>query len=81
MSIKIFAKRAKELRESHGLTTRMLAEKLNISCALISYYENCKREPALSALKAYAKYFGVSIDYLAGLSDRGDGSAKAQKAK
>jgi transcriptional regulator with XRE-family HTH domain len=70
MSIEVFAKRARELRNGKGLTTRMLAAELGISCALISYYENCKREPTLSALKAYAKFFNVTIDYLAGLSDR-----------
>jgi transcriptional regulator with XRE-family HTH domain len=74
MSIEIFAKRAKELRKSKGLTTRMLAAELNMSCALISYYENEKREPTLSALKAYAKYFDVTMDYLAGLSDRRNGN-------
>jgi transcriptional regulator with XRE-family HTH domain len=41
MSIEVFAKRARELRNGKGLTTRMLAAELGISCALISYYENC----------------------------------------
>ena len=60
MSIEIFAKRAKELRKSKGLTTRMLAAELNMSCALISYYENEKREPTLSALKAYVRPQNIS---------------------
>ena len=77
MSIEIFAKRAKELRKSKGLTTRMLAAELNISCALISYYENGKREPTLSALRAYAQYFNVTMDYLAGLTDRRDNNGEA----
>jgi transcriptional regulator with XRE-family HTH domain len=77
MSIEIFAKRAKELRKSKGLTTRMLAAELNMSCALISYYENEKREPTLSALKAYAKYFNVTMDYLAGMENGRDDDGQA----
>ena len=69
MSLEIFACRAKQLRDEHNLSTRMLAEELNVSNALISFYENCKREPTLSVMKSYAQYFKVSLDYLVGLSD------------
>lgn len=69
MGIEVFAVRVKELRDSKKLSTRGLGEELNISCALISYYENCKREPTLSVMEAYSKYFNVSLDYLCGLSN------------
>jgi transcriptional regulator with XRE-family HTH domain len=65
----IFAKRIRELREGQGFTTRMLAEKLGISNVAISYYENCKREPGLKTMKAYAKYFNTTLDYLCGFTD------------
>ena len=76
MSIEVFAKRARELRKSKNFTTRMMATELNLSCALISYYENRKREPTLSALKAYAQYFNVTMDYLAGMTDRRDNNGE-----
>lgn len=69
MSQEIFAKRIRDLREQHNLTTRMLAEKIGITNAAISYYENCKREPTLTVMKAYAKYFKVTLDYLVGMED------------
>ncbi len=69
MSQQIFAERIKKLRESKSMTTRMLAEELGISHMAISYYENCKREPTLSVMKEYAKYFNVTLDYLAGMEE------------
>ena len=46
-----------------------LADKLGVSKAIISMWENGLREPKLSNLILLAEYFGVSIDYLAGLTD------------
>lgn len=65
----IFAKRIRELRESQGIGVRELASILGISHASISLYENCKREPTVSVAKLFADYFGVTCDYLLGLSD------------
>ena len=76
MSIEVFAMRARELRKGKNFTTRMMAEELNMSCALISYYENGKREPTLSALRAYAQYFNVTMDYLAGMTDWRDNNGE-----
>jgi len=44
-----FAKRLRELREARGVGVRELANILGISHASISMYENCKREPTVSA--------------------------------
>lgn len=71
MGVEVFAQRIKALREAKGLTTRLMGEELGVSHVAISYYENCKREPTLSVMEAYAKYFNVSVDYLIGLSDSG----------
>ncbi|MBQ9714041.1 MAG: helix-turn-helix transcriptional regulator [Clostridia bacterium] len=64
---KIFAERLKELRTEKGLGQETLADALDVSHGTISLWENCLREPKLSNLIRIAKYFGVSIDYLAGL--------------
>ena len=64
-----FAERLKELRTERDVGQVELADKLGVSKAIISMWENGLREPKLSNLILLAEYFGVSIDYLAGLTD------------
>lgn len=59
-----FAEKVKRLREAHGMSTRMLAEKLGVSNGQISNYESGKHEPRYSILKKYKETFNVSLDYL-----------------
>lgn len=65
----IFAERLKELRGEHNIPQEKLAADLGVGNGTISLWENGKREPKLSNLILLAQYFGVSIDYLAGLED------------
>lgn len=67
--LKTFAERLKELRTEYGIGQNMLAEKLDISNASISYWENAKQEPSASALFKIASFFDVSTDYLLGIED------------
>jgi transcriptional regulator with XRE-family HTH domain len=60
----VFANKIRKLRENRNLTTRMMAEELNVSSSQISKYENDIHEPTLTVLKAYANYFNVTLDYL-----------------
>lgn len=64
-----FCIRLKELRIEKGINQVMLASKLQVSKGIISLWENGLREPTLSNLVAIAKIFGVSLDYLVGLTD------------
>ena len=66
---KFFPERLKELREEAGIGQTQLAKELEVSKGIISLWENSLREPKLSNLIAIAKFFDVTIDYLAGLSD------------
>ena len=59
----------KELRISVGLTQKELATKLGIGQSTIVGYEKGIREPTVSNLALYAKYFNISIDYITGLED------------
>lgn len=59
-----FAQKIRRLRENQGMTTRILAEKIGVSCGQISKYETGKHEPTLSILNKYKETFGVSLDYL-----------------
>ena len=46
-----------------------LAKELGVSKSIISLWEIGTCEPTLSKLKEMAKFFDVTIDYLAGLED------------
>lgn len=59
-----FAQKIRRLRENKTMSTRMLAEVMGISQSQISKYENDIHEPTLSVLRAYAKIFDVTLDYL-----------------
>jgi len=62
-------KRLRELREQRRLTQGGLALKLSVSQSTLSAYEVGERTPDLATLIAIANFFGVSLDYLVGLSN------------
>lgn len=66
----MFGTRIVELRKNKGLTQAELATSLGISRSALSLYEIEKREPDITTLKKIASLFGVSSDYLLGLSDK-----------
>ncbi len=59
----------KDLRLEANLTQKELANKLKIGQSTIVGYEKGEREATLTNLSRYAEFFGVSLDYLAGLED------------
>ena len=68
MTIKL-GERLKELRLEKGLTQQELADKLKINAVTYLHYEKSQREPPLSLLVEFAKFYSVSVDYLLGYSD------------
>lgn len=62
-----FGERLRSLRQERGIGQIELAKKLDVGKSIISLWEQNKCEPTLSKLIAMARFFGVSIDYLAGL--------------
>ena len=62
-----FGERLKELRLEKGLGQVALAKELGVAKSVISLWENGQCEPTLGNLIRLAKYFDVSIDYLAGM--------------
>ena len=64
-----FFERLYELRVESGLSRAQLAEKINVSVRLISYWENGQRECDFDMLIKIADLFSVSIDYLLGRKD------------
>ncbi len=57
----------KELRVKSGMTQKMLAEKLDVTKSVVSYYELQERTPSPEVLIKLSDIFHVSTDYLLGL--------------
>lgn len=64
-----FGEKLRALRQEKSIGQVQLAKEINVGKSIISLWEQNKCEPTLSNLASLAKYFNVSIDYLAGLED------------
>lgn len=64
--------RLKELRNEKGMTLKELGKQLSVRDNTLSQYENDKRDPQYGFLEEAANYFGVSIEYLTGETDKRD---------
>ena len=64
-----YAERLKALREDHDLTQTDVAKILGTTYQYYSTYEAGKRELPFSRAIELARYYNVSLDYLAGLID------------
>lgn len=61
--------RLRDLREDMDLSQKEVAKILNDSQQHYQLYESGKREPPFYIIILLAKYYGVSIDYIAGLTN------------
>lgn len=66
---KAFSERVAALRSEKGLTQGALAEALGISRQSVTQYENGIRVPDIEVFRKFTGYFGVTADYLLGISD------------
>ena len=64
-----FAERLRELRLEAGLSRQELADKLNVSVRLLSYWENGQRECNFDTLIALSTLLNSTTDYLLGKSE------------
>lgn len=67
--IKNFEKRLTDCMSKNNCSGDKLARDTGFSKATISGYKNGKYEAKICALAAIARYFGVSTDYMLGLTD------------
>ena len=65
-----FYQRIKDLREDHDLTQQQAAQIINLKQQQYSLYERGDREIPLHLFIELAKFYRVSLDYLAGLTDK-----------
>lgn len=72
--------RIRDLREDRDLKQREVAEFLVCDQSLYSKYERGERELPLRLAIQLAEFYGVSVDYLVGLSDDPAASRRRRKA-
>ena len=63
-------RRIRDLREDKDLNQRDVANYLHVSQPTYSRYESGALDIPSTALIALAKLYGVSVDYLLGLTDK-----------
>lgn len=63
-----YSKRLKDLREDRDLTQADVAKVLNTTYQYYSTYESGKRELPFSRAIILARFYNVSLDYLAGIT-------------
>ncbi len=61
--------RLKQLRAERGLTQQQVASAIGITKSALANYEVGLREPSVEIIKAICRFYGVTSDYLIGLSD------------
>lgn len=67
--LKILGYRLKIARENKNLTQMEVAKKLGISNGTLSGYERNYRDPDTETLAKLAELYGVSVDWLTGITD------------
>ena len=66
----------KRLRMDAGKTQKQLSYDLSIGQATISQWESGASKPTAEALIALSKYYGVSADFILGISHEKEGEGK-----
>jgi len=61
--------RLRDLREDRDLTQKELAAQLNMSQTGYSKYETGENDIPTAVLIALSRFYGVSVDYILGISD------------
>ncbi|MDQ0233461.1 helix-turn-helix domain-containing protein [Metabacillus malikii] len=65
----MYANRLKELRIAHGYTMEEVGKRVGLKKSSYASYESRYRQPPLEKLKGFSQLYGVSVDYILGLSN------------
>lgn len=68
--VSAFSERLIQLRNEKKLSQEAAAKEFGVVVRAYQRYEYGQREPQLSTLIKMADFYGVTLDYLAGRSDR-----------
>jgi len=66
----LYGERLKLLRKEKKVPQKELADLLGISIRGYQFYESEDNEPNIKVLTVLADFYGVSIDYLVGRTDK-----------
>lgn len=66
----ILPKRLVELRKEIGKSQYQVSVETGLSQNAISYWETGERDPSSKVIIEFSRYYGVTSDYLLGLSDK-----------
>ena len=77
----MYLKRLKDLREDNDLTQAAIATFLNITRPQYSLYETGKRDIPVDLVRALAKFYNTSIDYIVGETDISERYPEISKKK
>ena len=69
-SPELLSERIKLLRKQQGLTLEQFGVEIGVTKQTTSRWETGLRQPSLEMLARIAEFYGVSTDYLLGLSDK-----------
>lgn len=65
----MFGERLRELRMEHGYTMEEVGRRIGVKKSSYASYESKYRQPPLEKLKKFSKLYGVTVDYILGLSE------------
>ena len=67
------------LRKERGISQKQAAMDLGVQQALLSHYENGKRECGLDFLVSAANFYGVSVDFILGRTNSRNGTVVSEE--
>ena len=76
-----FGKKIQQLRKEKGLKQSELAEKINLTRELISYYESRCKNPTSEIIKTFADFFSVSVENLMSVEPLSKRTRKGPKTR
>lgn len=66
----IVSERIKQLREENNLNKTEFAKRVEVNRTTITRYETGELKPTLDVMVSMNRTFGVSLDWIAGLTDK-----------
>ncbi|SOC15839.1 transcriptional regulator with XRE-family HTH domain [Ureibacillus xyleni] len=66
----MYGERLRTLRLEHGYTMEQVGQFVGIKKSSYASYEAKYRQPPIDKLKSFSKLYGVSVDYILGLTDQ-----------
>lgn len=70
IELEVFSERLKSLRLELNMTQKEFAERIGVTAAALSAYENNQKNPSIAVAKRISEKFNISLDWLCGLNEQ-----------